>query len=114
MVRITFVGYTGQEATIDVEEGLSLMEAARRAGIPGIDGACGGECACATCKVNVIGEEWAKRVGQAESHEREMLDFGEDCPATVRLSCQIRARRELDGLRLQLPDRQDGGRFPSP
>ena len=51
MTQIVFVTADGQHLTIDATEGLNVMEAARRAGIVGIIGECGGACSCATCHV---------------------------------------------------------------
>jgi 2Fe-2S ferredoxin len=53
MAKITYVAADGAARTLDVEDGVSLMEAAVSNGVPGIDGDCGGNCACATCHVYV-------------------------------------------------------------
>ncbi|HAC57094.1 MAG TPA: 2Fe-2S ferredoxin, partial [Rhodobiaceae bacterium] len=49
MAKVTYIEDNGTEHTIDVPNGTTLMEAAVKQGIPGIDGDCGGACACATC-----------------------------------------------------------------
>ena len=51
MTKITFKNYQGNFKTIDVDNGLSVMEGAIQNDIPGIDADCGGGCACATCMV---------------------------------------------------------------
>ena len=43
----------GREHHVDVPCGTSVMRGAVDNAIPGIDGDCGGECACATCHVYV-------------------------------------------------------------
>ncbi|HWN78835.1 MAG TPA: 2Fe-2S iron-sulfur cluster-binding protein, partial [Bradyrhizobium sp.] len=48
MAKISFVDHTGETRTIDVENGATVMEAAIRNAIPGIEAECGGACACAT------------------------------------------------------------------
>ena len=53
MVRVNFIDHGGTRREVDVNEGLSVMEGAVRHRIPGIDGDCGGACACATCHVYV-------------------------------------------------------------
>ena len=54
MAKVTYIEDNGTEHTIDVPNGTTLMEAAVKQGIPGIDGDCGGVCACATCHVFVL------------------------------------------------------------
>src|SRR5476649_2567929 len=57
MAKINFVDHTGETRTIDVENGATVMEAAIRNAILGIEAECGGACACATCHVYVRSEE---------------------------------------------------------
>jgi 2Fe-2S ferredoxin len=49
MPKVTYIDYAGTNRCIDAEDGMSLMEVAVNNNVPGIDGDCGGECACATC-----------------------------------------------------------------
>ena len=51
MAKIHFVDHSGETRIIDVENGATVMEAAIRNAIPGIEAECGGACACATCHV---------------------------------------------------------------
>ena len=53
MVKITFVDHAGQSRTVEAEVGSTVMEAAIRNDVPGIEAECGGACACATCHVYV-------------------------------------------------------------
>ena len=53
MAKITYIEHGGAEHDVDVPNGLSVMDGAKRYTIPGIDGDCGGACACATCHVYV-------------------------------------------------------------
>jgi ferredoxin, 2Fe-2S len=105
MPKITFVDHAGQKRTVDADVGSTVMEAAIRNSIPGIEAECGGACACATCHV-YVGDEWKDRVGEPESMEEDMLDFAFDVRPTSRLSCQIRVRAELDGLVVTTPQKQ--------
>ena len=57
MTRITFVSHDGTAETIEAEVGQSVMDAAKRHGINGIEAMCGGACACATCHV-LVDDEW--------------------------------------------------------
>ena len=42
MAKITYVEHNGKSHTVNVENGLSVMEGAVQNNIPGIDGDCGG------------------------------------------------------------------------
>jgi 2Fe-2S ferredoxin len=82
------------------------MEGARDNGIPGIEADCGGACACSTCHV-YIDPAWADRLPKKESMEEDMLDFAwNPDPLTSRLTCQIKVTAEMDGLRVQMPEKQ--------
>jgi 2Fe-2S ferredoxin len=97
MAKIHFVDHTGETRTIDVENGATVMEAAIRNAIPGIEAECGGACACATCHV-YVDEAWREKVGAPTPMEEDMLDFGFDVRPNSRLSCQIKVTDALDGL----------------
>jgi 2Fe-2S ferredoxin len=105
MAKVTYIENNGTEHTIDVPNGTSLMEAAVKHGIPGIDGDCGGACACATCMVYVP-EEWQSKLPEVETMEETMLDFCERREDNSRLSCQLVASDALDGIRVQMPESQ--------
>ena len=53
MPKITFIDHSGSSRTVDAESGCTVMEAAIRNDVPGIEAECGGACACATCHVYV-------------------------------------------------------------
>jgi 2Fe-2S ferredoxin len=105
MVTITYVEFDGTRHTVDVRNGLSLMEGAVFNNVPGIEGDCGGLCACATCHV-FLPEDWAERVPAKEDMEERMLDFAFDVQEGSRLACQIEVTDEIDGLEVMMPERQ--------
>ena len=105
MAKITYIEHNGTEHAIDVENGMTVMEGAIKNSVPGIDADCGGACACATCHVYVA-DAWKEKVGPAESMEEDMLDFAFDVRENSRLSCQIKVTDELDGLVVNLPEKQ--------
>ena len=106
MTRVNFVEAGGKIHAVDVENGISAMEAAVRNSVPGIDGDCGGAAACATCHVHVD-PSWIAKTGPAgEGMEKDMLEFAEDVRDNSRLACQIKLTDELDGLVLRLPEKQ--------
>jgi 2Fe-2S ferredoxin len=104
-MKITFVDSKGGEQLIDAPAGISLMEAALKNGVSGIEADCGGACSCATCHV-FIGSEWADKIPPKEDMEDAMLEFALDLRDESRLSCQILLTDTLDGLVVELPDSQ--------
>ena len=105
MAKITYIEHTGKNHTIDVTNGLSVMEGAVQNNIPGIDADCGGSMACATCHVYVK-EEWFNKLPKKEDGEEDMLDMAFEPKKNSRLSCQIMVSDELDGLIVYLPEKQ--------
>lgn len=105
MRKIIFVESNGNEHTIEVADGENAMQAATRNGVPGIDGDCGGLCACATCHV-YVDEAWHSQVGSRGEQEDSMLTFSPILADNSRLCCQIVMRQELDGMVLRLPEGQ--------
>src|SRR5277367_6597854 len=105
MAKIHFVDHNGETRIIDVENGATVMEAAIRNAVPGIDADCGGACACATCHV-YVDEAWREKTGSASAMEESMLDFAQNVEPNSRLSCQIRVTDALDGLVVRLPEDQ--------
>jgi ferredoxin, 2Fe-2S len=101
-ISVTWIISDGRRITADVPLGHSLMEAAVANNVPGVIGDCGGSMACATC--HVVVEQSPAELSEKSRTEEDMLEFAE-APAEQgsRLSCQIRAVRELDGLVLRVP-----------
>jgi len=103
MPHITWKCASGQKFTINVATGQSLMEAARDHDIDGIYGDCGGNLACATCHV-IVPTEWVALTGKPDVMEDDMLDIVETGRTeTSRLSCQIVATDEMEGMVLEVP-----------
>jgi 2Fe-2S ferredoxin len=105
MAKITYIEASGKEHVIDAPTGQTVMEAAVKHAVPGIDADCGGACACATCHV-YIDPDWLSKTGEPGSMEQSMLDFANDVETNSRLSCQIKVSDELDGLVVRLPKSQ--------
>lgn len=105
MPKIIYIDHSGEERAVEAKNGETVMEAAIKNSIPGIDADCGGACACATCHV-YVDEAFMDKVGQPEDMEQSMLDFAENVKSTSRLSCQISVRDELDGMRVTTPESQ--------
>ena len=105
MPKITYKDSQGGNKTIEVENGLSVMEGAIQNDIPGIDADCGGSMACATCHVYVE-DNWFNKIPKAEDAEVDMIDMAFEPKKNSRLSCQIMINDELDGLIVTTPEKQ--------
>ena len=105
MAKITYIEHNGKEHTINVDNGLTVMEGAVQNDIPGIDADCGGGMACATCHVYVK-EEWLGKLPTKEDGEEDMLDMAFEPKNNSRLSCQLIVSDELDGLEVNIPSKQ--------
>ena len=105
MPKITYIEYNGKSHTINVANGLSVMEGAVQNNVPGIDADCGGSMACATCHVYVK-EGWFNKLPKKEDGEEDMIDMAYEPNKYSRLSCQLTVSDELEGLTVKLPEKQ--------
>lgn len=101
MPKMTFVKQDGSELTVEVPNGISVLEVAHKHGIA-LEGACEGSLACSTCHV-IIDPEWYTKLKPATEDEEDMLDLAFGLTHTSRLGCQIMMSDALDGLRVSLP-----------
>jgi len=53
-----------------------------------------------------VEEAWREATGQPEEMEEDMLDFAFDVRDSSRLSCQIKVTDDLDGLVVNVPEKQ--------
>ena len=105
MPKITYIEHSGKSHTVEVDNGLTVMEGAVQNNIPGIDADCGGGMACATCHVYVK-EEWFNKLPKKEDGEEDMLDMAFEPKKNSRLSCQLMVTDQLEGLVVNLPEKQ--------
>ena len=105
MAKIIFVTHENKEYTVEVQNGLTVMEGAVQNDIPGIDADCGGGMACATCHV-YVNEEWLDKIPAKDDGEEDMLDMAFEPNKNSRLSCQITISDDLDGLTVNIPLKQ--------
>ena len=105
MPKINYIEHGGKKHTIEVANGLTVMEGAIQNNIPGIDADCGGSMACATCHVYVK-EEWFNKLPKKEDGEEDMIDMAYEPNKFSRLSCQLIVSDELEGLVVNLPEKQ--------
>ena len=105
MPKIVYKDHQGNSKSIDVENGLSVMEGAIQNDIPGIDADCGGSMACATCHVYVE-EKCLNKFPKAEDAEVDMIDMAYEPKKNSRLSCQLIVSDDLEGLTVDIPSKQ--------
>jgi 2Fe-2S ferredoxin len=106
MPSIIFIDPDGSRQHIEASAGESAMQAATRHDISGILAECGGNAMCATCHV-YVDEGWLARLPAMGGDEDALLDgAAAERRTNSRLSCQIKLAADLDGLVLNLPDRQ--------
>ena len=105
MPKITYISEDNKTNTVEVQNGLTVMEGAIQNDIPGIDADCGGGMSCSTCHV-YVDENWLDKLPQKEDGEEDMLDMAFEPKKNSRLSCQIIVSDELDGLKVNIPSKQ--------
>ncbi|MGE4306591.1 MAG: 2Fe-2S iron-sulfur cluster-binding protein [Novosphingobium sp.] len=101
MPSILVTDLSGAERPIDAEEGRSLMEVIRDAGMDEMLALCGGCCSCATCHVH-IDEAFLDQTGSMSDDENDLLDSSSSRDACSRLACQVRITAGLEGMRVTL------------
>lgn len=102
MPRIIYIEHDGTEHPVEAPAGKSVMQAAVENLVPGIVGDCGGVCSCATCH-GYIDAAWQDKVSPMNANEEGILEGVMRTQANSRLTCQITATEELDGLVVRLP-----------
>jgi 2Fe-2S ferredoxin len=106
MTKVTFRSTKADDVTLDVAPGVSLMQAAVKAGIDGIVADCGGQCQCATCHV-YVDEVYADVLPPMSEDEDDMLEVTASVRTErSRLSCQLVVDENVDELVVDLPERQ--------
>jgi 2Fe-2S ferredoxin len=107
MTQITYIEPSGQQVTVNVTEGWSLMQAATAHGVDGIVGECGGSCACATCHCYVDEARLADLPAPSPAELDMLANVAAERRTNSRLSCQIKASAALEGLTVTLPETQE-------
>lgn len=106
MPKVTYLHPDSSCDVVQVDVGMSVMEAAVRNDLNGIVAECGGAAMCATCHVYVE-PEYLPACPEVSEDEDEMLD-ATACSreSNSRLSCQLMMTDDMDGLVVRTPERQ--------
>ena len=101
MPKLIVTNREGETTEIDVEDGLTVMEAIRDNGFDELLALCGGCCSCATCHIHIDAGATDKLPPMSED-EDDLLESSDHRTETSRLSCQIPFTAELDGLKVTI------------
>ena len=101
MPKLIVVNRAGEESTVDVADGLTVMEAIRDNGFDELLALCGGCCSCATCHVHVDPSFKGKLPPMSED-EDDLLESSDHRDENSRLGCQVPFTADLDGLRVTI------------
>lgn len=91
----------GETSEIEVDSGLTVMEAIRDNGFDELLALCGGCCSCATCHVHVD-PAFFDSLPPISEDEDDLLESSDHRVPTSRLSCQIPFTDALDGLKVTI------------
>lgn len=101
MATIHVIDRAGKEHTLEVENGLTLMEPLRELDA-GIEALCGGMCSCATCHV-FVRPDWYGKLPRRHSDELELLESTESFrEEESRLACQVKVSDAVNGIHLTI------------
>ena len=103
MPKLIVVNRAGEESTIEVSDGLTVMEAIRDNGFDELLALCGGCASCATCHVHVD-PAFKDKLPAMDEDEDDLLDSSDHRDDNSRLSCQIPFTNDLDGLKVTIAE----------
>jgi 2Fe-2S ferredoxin len=106
MPSVTFILPDGSRHSVSADGCATLMHAAIRHTVPGIEAECGGLLSCATCQVYVE-PEWQAVLPPAGEDEQDIIaDLAVERRPESRLACQVLLTPGSDGLSVRVPPRQ--------
>jgi ferredoxin len=101
-VSFSYIVRNGEEKVVTAEIGKHLLDVAHDNNIE-LEGACGGELACATCHL-VFEDRIYETLAEKKEEEDDMLDLAFGLTTTSRLGCQIRVREDFEGMKVIVPE----------
>jgi 2Fe-2S ferredoxin len=106
MSKVNFVRQDGTACVIEIGSGVSVMLAAVRNGISGIEGECGGCLDCANCHV-YVDDAQINSLPSPDAEELELLGSVKAARKhNSRLSCQLRPPLPIEALTVYIPEVQ--------
>ncbi|TWB87768.1 2Fe-2S ferredoxin [Bradyrhizobium macuxiense] len=105
-MKVTYVMSSGERIALEATDGDTLMRTAIVNNVDGIIGECGGSMMCGTCHV-FVHEPHLAQLPEPSVGELELLDCAVlERRENSRLSCQIQACSDLDGIVVTVPGSQ--------
>ncbi len=101
MPKLVVTNREGETSEIEVEDGLTVMEAVRDNGFDELLALCGGCCSCATCHV-YVDPAFQDKLPEMSEDEDDLLESSDHRNETSRLSCQIPFTAELSGMKVTI------------
>ncbi|CAA0111398.1 Ferredoxin-6 [Zhongshania aliphaticivorans] len=99
-IEFTFIDSNGDPHTVSATSGETLMSIATNNNIRGIDGDCGGCCACGTCRIHL--DSTLTHISSPEQDELDIIEFAGDDSGTQRLGCQIQIDEAFAGKTIKV------------
>lgn len=101
VVNVIYLDKDGNATSIRGKIGDNVLYLAHRYGID-MEGACEASLACTTCHVYVESDH-IDVLPEADDKENDLLDMAPFLRENSRLGCQIILTKEMDGIKLRLP-----------
>ncbi|MEO0464242.1 MAG: 2Fe-2S iron-sulfur cluster-binding protein [Pseudomonadota bacterium] len=101
MPKLIVTNRDGETSDIEVEDGLTVMEAIRDNGFDELLALCGGCCSCATCHI-YVDDAAGGEVPAVSEDEDDLLESSDHRKETSRLSCQVPFTAALDGMKVTI------------
>jgi len=101
MPKLIVTNREGATSEIEVEDGLTVMEAIRDNGFDELLALCGGCCSCATCHI-YVDDAAGTALPEMSEDEDDLLESSDHRKEGSRLSCQVPLTAELSGLKVTI------------
>ena len=101
MPKLTVTNRAGETSDIEVEDGLTVMEAIRDNGFDELLALCGGSCSCATCHI-YVDDTAGGALPDMSDDEDDLLESSDHRKENSRLACQVPFTAQLDGMKVTI------------
>ena len=101
MPKLIVTTREGETSEIDVDTGVTVMEALRDNGFDEMLALCGGCCSCATCQI-YVDDAAGGTLPEMSEDEDDLLESSDHRQESSRLSCQVAMTEDLDGMKVTI------------
>jgi len=106
MPLIHYIQPDGQQQSVQVKAGITVMQAAIHNNVRGIEAECGGCLSCATCHVYIDPSSTAELSAPDDAEEELLEGVAAERRPESRLSCQLVVASTMSGLVVRIPEKQ--------